>query len=244
MEWNDLVEEILFRVKQKLQEQSAVKSEEKVLPCNLEKKLLILSETHSEECEALWKTIADSGKWSVECAAVQENTCSLSSVHTIVLCKISNTDLVKIANGMGDTPLTELAVQAILMGKKLIVLSEGLELLTYKDTAPGPYYDHMLQYVALLKRSGVLICDTRKLYAVLCEECAGEAVCEIKPQNMPTERKKQALHVTKRVLTERDIHEACTQQITEIQISEKTIVTDLARDYAKQREIRLVSVAS
>ncbi|MEA4988744.1 MAG: hypothetical protein VB095_11840 [Anaerovorax sp.] len=238
MEWNELVDEIAVRVKKKLDEQSSLECQASLKECKPKKRLLILSPDHSDSCHELWDCMNSNQEWSVECALAKNYDCDIETVNTVVLRKVSNERLVKIANGIGDTPLTALAIQAILMGKKVIIPTEELELLSYQKTAPIAYYDHMLQYVALLKRSGVQLCDKERLYSVICdqEECSKES-CRNNEQPSNSNRDKEVLRVVKRVVTERDIHEAYAKQITEFQISEKTIVTDLAKDYARERGI-------
>lgn len=238
MEWNELVDEIAARVKTKLEERSSLECHTALNECKMKKRLLILSPEHSEPCHELWDCMDSNQEWNVECALAKNYDCNIAAADTVVLRKVSNERLVKIANGIGDTPLTALAIQAILMGKRVIIPTEELELLSYQKTAPIAYYDHMLQYVALLKRSGVQLCDKEQLYSVICEEkvCKDEP-CKNNEQPLNPIRGKEVLRVVKRVVTERDIHEAYAKQITELQISGKTIVTDLAKDYARERGI-------
>ncbi|WP_324822194.1 hypothetical protein [Sinanaerobacter sp. ZZT-01] len=241
MEWNELVEEITARVKKILQEQESLNCEAPVTECGTKKKLLILSPQGSEQCHEVWDSIKNQKEWNITYAAEENYDCDIAAVDTVVLCNVSNERLVKIANGIGDTPLTALATRAILMGKKVIIPTEELELLCYSKSAPAAYYDHMLQYVALLKRSDVVLCDLKQLYSVICEKETCEEESGIKSQQPYVQEKKEILHLGKKVVTERDIHEACTNQITEIRIGKKTIVTDLAKDYARERGIKVIA---
>ena len=48
------------------------------------------------------------------------------------------------------------------------------------------------------------------------------------------------VHVTKRVLTERDIRDAAAEKVTCIHVPAKCILTALAKDCAKEHGFRLV----
>ena len=48
------------------------------------------------------------------------------------------------------------------------------------------------------------------------------------------------IHIEKRVLSERDVIDACTSGILTVYYSKRTIVTDLAKDYAKAHKMTLV----
>ena len=60
------------------------------------------------------------------------------------------------------------------------------------------------------------------------------------PAPMPAAREEKLVHVTKRVLTERDIRDAAAEKVTCIHVPAKCILTALAKDCAKEHGIRLV----
>ena len=47
-------------------------------------------------------------------------------------------------------------------------------------------------------------------------------------------------HVDKRLLSERDVIDACISGINIVYYSKKTIVTDLAKDYARAHKVQLI----
>ena len=55
-----------------------------------------------------------------------------------------------------------------------------------------------------------------------------------------TARVDKETHVDKRLLSERDVIDACTSGINIVYYSKKTIVTDLAKDYARAHKVQLV----
>ena len=76
-----------------------------------------------------------------------------------------------------------------------------------------------------------------------CEAAPAEAPAAAEPSApapMPAAREEKLVHVTKRVLTERDIRDAAAEKVTCIHVPAKCILTALAKDCAKEHGIRLV----
>ena len=156
--------------------------------------------------------------------------------------------LPKLALGLCDTPYTRLAAQAILTGKRVYVPTEEVELYRYASTAPAAYYAMMKERLDLLLASGVVVCSKHNLEGLLlggaaCESAPAEGPAAAEPSApapMPAAREEKLVHVTKRVLTERDIRDAAAEKVTCIHVPAKCILTALAKDCAKEHGIRLV----
>ncbi len=210
-------------------EQIARKVTERISDLENKPKLLILSEAHGASCHEIFENEALKQKYDVVCALMNEYQCDAGQYDVIVLRAVSNTALGKIAGGSADSPFTETAVKAILLGKPIFALEDDTELFRYRETAPKPYYDMMMQKIELLKSSGIRFYSGEQIVSRLleretprsdCGQCAGEPFC-----------------LEKRIITERDIHNLHERSIKQIRISRKTIVTDLAREYAERRGI-------
>lgn len=253
MELNDLVEQIAAKVAERLSDMEGGIQLAELLGCSegescQKPKLLILSESHDELCLPFFEKDSIKQKFDVVCAADSNYACDLESVEMIVLRNFSNTSLAKVAQGIGDTPFTELVIQAILMGKQLIIPEEELELYEYRETAPKLYYSMMLQKVDYLKNAGVRFCSCGQLESLIMgmpvseesRSCAKEPeVMEEKTATGSSEIASE-MKCTKKILTEQDLRQACQHGIAKIYIEAKTIITDLAREYAEQKGISFI----
>lgn len=249
MDFNALVEEIVARVAEKLDNaneaenpQSIAETTEKTADCG-RPKLLILSQSHGTHCHQMLESKRLTAKFATECALTKDFDCDISEYAAVILYHLSNEALMKIAEGNGDTPYTALAVRAILMGKKVIAVREEVELFDYKSTAPAVYYGMMMDKVKLLERSGVVFCERNAVEDTLLGEKASTAApapaapcactCE-----KPAEGK--AVTVSKKVITEKDVTAAHSEGATILRVGAKAIVTDLAKDYAHERNIEII----
>ena len=106
----------------------------------------------------------------------------------------------------------------------------------------------MKERLDLLLASGVVVCSKHNLEGLLlggaaCEAAPAEAPAAAEPSApapMSAAREEKLVHVTKRVLTERDIRDAAAEKVTCIHVPAKCILTALAKDCAKEHGIRLV----
>lgn len=209
--------------------------------------LLLLGQETDEACRAMLKCEKLNARFRVDCASLQSEPAGLDSYGVVVLTGLTNEALAKLALGICDTPYTRLASQAILAGKRVYVPTEEVELYRYASTAPAAYYAMMKERLDLLLASGVVICSRHNLEGLLlggaaCEAAPAEqpAAAPEAPAAIPAAREEKLVHLTKRVLTERDVREAAAEKVTCIHIPAKCILTALAKDSAKEHGIRLV----
>ncbi len=110
----------------------------------------------------------------------------------------------------------------------------------YATTAPAPYYAMLQEKLALLEESGVVICPQEELEDYILNEKKVPACKQEKPAEVKPVAAQKEYRLTKRVITERDVSEACTAKATCIRIPANSIVTDLAKDFARSRDISLI----
>lgn len=266
-----LIEEIVARVAAKLAELQLTTGEVCKEPvCEKRPGLLAITQEHGECCNDLLECEEIKAHFRTECALLNEYKVDLADCEAVVLFQLTCDTLAKLASGMCDTPYTRLASQAILMGKKVYIPAEEVELYQYADTAPKAYYNMMKAKLDLLMDSGVEICPMCDLpQAILAGQAAPVAAeptccCEAAPEPDPVPAPvspapapvvpavpapveveppytlEKEMRVDKRVLTERDVSEAGYAKFTVIRVSERCILTDLAKDYAKSHGIRLI----
>ena len=247
MDHNAIVEEILRRVAEKISEAEGSRA-----PCadsGGKPGLLILTQDHGAVCHATLESEALKARYRTDCALMHHYDVELDDYEAVVLFNLSCDAMAALASGACDSAYTRLASKAILSGKKVYVPTEEVELYQYRETAPAAYYNMMQQKLDLLVASGVVICAQASLEQVILGNaspvpaavapvCAAAAPAAPVPAAACCEAK--AVRIEKRVLTEKDLIEANMGGVTEVHIGEKTIVTALAKDAAKDRGMTIV----
>lgn len=225
--------------------------------------LLVLTEDHGCACHTLLESDRINEKYHTCCALAQEYQVELDDVEAIVLFNLTTENMCKIVSGITDTPYTKLAAKALLLGKKIYVPREEVELYQYPVGALGSYQCMLQAKLTKLVSWGLKVCPMEEL-----EDCIlGEApvaepeqeccpACEVQEEQQETcegvdgaeaaseacEEVPEVKEITfsKRVITERDIIEANRDNVKIIHITERNILTALARDAASARNIRLI----
>ena len=246
MDMDLLIELAVRAVKAYLEKEgitSAVQAERKV------NSALILTEHHCEEC-AVEKL--DSELCKVTCALAQNYEVNVDDFDSIVLYNMTNSNLFKIANGCTDNKFLALAAEAILKGKRVIMVKEEVEILKYEETAPKALYNNIYKNLQILLDSGVKLVSAEDVKDVICEgadapaEPAREEVKAVEAASAPVaaapkaESDDSVLVLTKRVITERDIREAAAKKKKKVQLPEKPVITYLAKDTAFELGIELI----
>lgn len=239
MDQSKLIDEILARVTARLAAEDApcAGADPAGEPSAEKPGLLVLCQTEDECCCRMLSSSALKERFAITCVCRPEETVDLSAQSCVVLCQLTNDVLSKLALGICDTPYTRLASQAILMGKRVYILTEQVELYRYATTAPAPYYAALEAHLDLLTASGAVICSQSNLELALTGGTAPAA--ERPPCSAPCAGAEKELRLDKRVLTERDVSGAAADKVTCIRLPAKCILTALAKDCAKARGIRL-----
>ena len=191
---------------------------------------------------------------TANCAKYEVN---VDDYDSIVLYNMTNSNLFKIANGCTDNKFLALAAEAILKGKRVIMVKEEVEILKYEETAPKALYNNIYKNLQILLDSGVELVAAEDVKDAICEgaeapEAPAEPVREevkaaqAAPASAPVaaapkaESNDSVLVLTKRVITERDIREAAAKHYKKVQLPEKPVITYLAKDTAFELGIELI----
>jgi Flavoprotein. len=243
-----LIDQIMTRVAQKLAEaeaaQTCTEAPHSAADGSGKPQLLILTQEHGVCCHQMLESARLGEHFSTVCGLTEGYQCDPAAFDTVILYGLTNEALAKIASGVCDTPYTKLASRALLLGKRIFVPREEVELYQYASTAPAVYYSMMEEKLKILIASGVTICPGDELESTILGSApvnAGQSCCECpeKPAAKPAAPAKEQ-KLTKRVITERDIINLKENGVARALIGEKTILTDLARDLAKTRGIEIV----
>ena len=256
MDHNAMVEEILRRVAEKLSAAEGCASGDEAAPgAGGKPGLLVLTQDHGAGCHAALESAALQARYAMDCALTHHYEVDLDAYEAVVLFNLSCDAMAALATGACDTAYTRLASKAILSGKKVYVPTEEVELYRYKETAPAAYYSMMQQKLDLLVASGVVICaqagleqailgggDTPAPQPAAAPAAPAAAPLGARSTLAPMEHQgaEKEVRINKRVLTEKDLIEANMDGVTRVHIGEKTIVTALAKDAAKDRGMTLI----
>lgn len=265
MERNEMVEQILSRVMEKLAAAGETVTETELMQSLASAAaplpgLLVLTQEHGTDCHKLLESPRIQEKYRTGCALLNEGETTLDGIEAVVLFNLTTEAMCKLASGITDTSYTKLAAQALLMGKKLYVPREEVELYKYPVGGLGSYQCMLQAQLTKLVSFGLKICPLAEL-----EDCIlGENSCEAAPEQQkkeaggadtcsekvtaqetapaPAEEPEPEKEITfsKKVITERDIIEANRDGVKVIRITERNILTALAKDAASARNIRLV----
>ena len=228
MDMNTLIDQILAKVSEKLaQAEPAVSSGGKP-------RLLILTPEHGEHCHELLESAALRRRYDTDCALLRDYQCDMADYETVILYGLSVEAMGKLACGVCDTAYTRLAQQALLMGRRVFVPAEEVALYRYAALAPAAYYAALEGQLRLLTDSGVVVCPGEGLEA---------AVLGGIPARVPAAEiaaPAAGMTLDKRVITERDIYAAKERGCAVLRVTQRAILTDLARDAAKARGVAVV----
>lgn len=221
------------------------------VPCEADHRpgVLVLNNDHGRDCHAALASPALSARYRMGCPLMDEKAIDLDDYDVVLLFDMSCETICRLADGNADTDYLKQAMRAILKGKIVIVIREGVELYHYRETAPQAYYDMIDNKLASLIQSGMSVAGQDELEGVIakrlsrhdfaaCTEDAEDAAAAIKEnggvdkaiqdEKEPEEEKIQ--RIDKRVLTYNDIIQASIAGVTKIIIGANTLVTDVARE--------------
>ena len=245
MDMDLLIELAVRAVKAYLEKEGVVPAAAPVEP----RKALVLTEEHCGETCSIENYGSELCK--VDCALAQNYEVNVDDYDVVVLRSMTNSNLFKIANGCTDNKFLALAAEAILKGKRVIMVKECVEILKYAETAPKALYNNIYKNLQILLDSGVELVEEENVKTALTDgiEVPAEvpatpapvAVKEEAPAPAPkAESADSVLVLTKRVVTERDIKEAAAKHYKKIQLPEKPVITYLAKDTAFELGIELL----
>ena len=163
MERNEMVEQILSRVMEKLAAAGETVTETELMQSLASAAaplpgLLVLTQEHGTDCHKLLESPRIKEKYRTGCALLNEGETTLDGIEAVVLFNLTTEAMCKLASGITDTSYTKLAAQALLMGKKLYVPREEVELYKYPVGGLGSYQCMLQAQLTKLVSFGLKIC--------------------------------------------------------------------------------------
>lgn len=153
---------------------------------------------------------------------------SLESYEAIVIASLSTKLMVNIALGIRNEGIEEIIAEAILRGKSIYILEEGIIYKEYKTTSNPNFFQMMEDYESRLYGFGICNVDQNGLH----ERISGSDQYCNKNSSVCT--------LDKKIVTEADIEECFKKNITVLHIPSKTMITPLAIDYIKHNKLAII----
>lgn len=247
MELDAMISEICRKVQERVAEleKEEASAEPAAVPSEDNRPaLLILAEDHGMRCHPVLESKKLAECYRVECALLKEEDCDVASYEGVIAFTLTNEALGKIANGIFDTDYTRRFGAALLLGKRIFIAEEEVELYRYRDTAPAGYYSRLEENLKFLQQNGVTIVPLDQLEAVVLGENVPEETEAAPKKEESTGEKEQpvsgsTLRLEKRIITERDVISAREGKAACILVGKKAILSDLAKEYAKKYGISI-----
>jgi ethanolamine utilization protein len=209
-------------------------------------KVLLLNEREESPFYELLVKAGGSEQYTVDCALARNFDVNPCEYKAVVLQQLSIQTLGKLSSGIYDSPFLLLASRIILSGKKLYVPEGGVELFTYRDSAPKAYYKMLEDKLNLLLESGVVITQEQQLLKLLQNEILAEE--KQKPINLIKDNSEKdnsesseskGTSIDKKIITEKDLIKVYEQRVKKICIPSNSILSDMAKEYAKDKKIEI-----
>ncbi|WP_147533473.1 hypothetical protein [Bacillus marasmi] len=158
----------------------------------------------------------------------------------IVIPHLTVTMLANLANGIGATDEEQFVLSNMLQGKRVVVLQDGVEYRDYKGSSPVLLYKLYEEYERKLKGYSVLflqkdeVLEKRELHISEAPVVAAEAVVD------STRILSQSFSLQKKLISEADLQKLYLQNIKEITVGKKCIITPLAQDFVRTHQITII----
>jgi ethanolamine utilization protein len=163
-----------------------------------------------------------------------EDHIDINVYDAILLGSISHQELVHISMGLANNPVSSLVIEAILAGKKIFILKEGVTYQRYEHTSNTNFYNMLKGYEEQLKTFGIKwIYANEIVEKIENPEALREAFIE--------EKKIEEYVVEVKIITESIAKQYHKNGCQRLMIKKHTIVTPLARDYLRDKRIIMIT---
>ncbi len=238
--YEDIIEEVTKEVLHRLW------SYEKT--CIHKKTLLVLSDGMYPLSESITKEynllIPDGGSDKTD-----ELHKMVSSAEAILITSVTVKQLVNLAILCGDGYLEEAIRYALLLGKKIFVLEEGLEYRSFKETANKTFYRRLLEYEDCLKQYGIIFTSEsafslseKQVKQTVQRKQQGDGKGTISFTTATFDRSEEPVELRKKLILEKDLMNLNIKSQAAISIEKNSIITPSALDYARAHHMRFIKM--
>ena len=156
----------------------------------------------------------------------------IDSVECILITSLSATQLANLALGCGEGRFLEGVRYALLLGKTIFVLEEGLSYRTYRKSAHKTYYRRLLEYEECIKSYGIEILEQKM-------NTPKGVMHHLDPGDEISYREDNYT-IDKKLITEKDLMNLKVSSQKEVWIRKNSIVSPSALDYARAHHIEMI----
>lgn len=186
-------------------------------------KLLVLGEEKSDNWQNTLRINGYSLEYSTDGGAIE-----VSNYKAVIIENLSVFSLTSLSNMQPTNSFTKFVMNALLLGKRVVVLKEGVEFYSYENTASRFLYQELLRHESRLENFGLMIVSSVDLAKTLAIE-----------KNNSYNRTEIA--VAEVVINERKIIDmAKNAKDKTIVVAKNTVITPLAYDYIKENNINVI----
>ncbi|RMD02092.1 hypothetical protein D9O40_07335 [Clostridium autoethanogenum] len=159
----------------------------------------------------------------------------------IIITSLSNKEIVNMAMGLESGIKEQTVLEALLLGKKVFLLDDGIAYRKYAATSNKALYKLYEEYEKKLCEYGVRIVDRENFVNEFSEpkqnnrdeENIKNSAIDHKNEGLEKKNKNILEFTGKKLITESEIRKACEKGYIEISVPKKAIITSLAVDYIK-----------
>ncbi len=231
MDMEKLVNEVAARVQKRIMESYAESAALTVNECATGKRIVLVNRKSCEDCSKCLKNELLQHGIHVTCSQSEKKLRADQKTDAIIALHMKEQDVMRIAAGVATDAYTEDLVAGLLQGIPVYVPMERAE---FAGCAPAPakrYRMLLEEKKQFLKTCGVRFMLEKEVIACLEKEKPIGDACNLECRNEPRK---------KRLLTEQTVRDAERQGKNQIVINRRTIITDLAKEYAHKRNITLI----
>ncbi|MGL4730287.1 MAG: TIGR02536 family ethanolamine utilization protein [Clostridium sp.] len=192
-------------------------------------KVLILEES-GNVCPIV-KSRLEENSIAVDCI---DSMSDISDYKCILIQNISNNELRNIAQGYQNSKKEKAIIDILLKGKQLYALEKGVEYEEYKEIAPKALIDVFEEYKNKIASFGVEFTSLKTVINEVKDKKEDNKVAASKKKETKTtccDADREVL--VKKLISEIDIKNLHKDGAKEIIVSKKSIITPLAKDYAR-----------
>lgn len=204
-------------------------------------KVLVIS-----SCEEELKVVKDLLENKYEVCIYDKVDINMKNYEHIIVTNLCNKGLASMALGLCNDNVQEFIIGSLFNSKRVYVIKEGIEYRKYSTNANKELYNLYNQYEYKIMSYGVvLVSETGLLESMKDGATYKEQVVQSLPQIEST-NDIQAHQVTeisnKRLITESDLKKLYMNGLKEVTIIQKAIITPLAQDYVRIKQLKLSRV--
>lgn len=226
MDVNQLIEEVMARVATQLSEtepSAQKKAEEPQKP-----RWLVLTDPQGDGGPSVVADPRLEAQYCLEEVSVEPGT-DFGAYEGIILKGLRCSTVGQLAAGTGGSAYVETIMSALLLGKRIVVPREGIQLFSIPQSERGPYWRLFEKQLDGLKTLGLEVCDRVELMHCLENDAPVPLGPEEIPKEIPGETR--VATIEKHIITEVDIVKANREKPQIIYIPGHAILTDMAQEF-------------